>query len=37
MLACVTVIANVSYELPDVFDANPYGGAVNGFLWNMPT
>jgi peptidoglycan/LPS O-acetylase OafA/YrhL len=26
----------VAYELPDVFQNNPYRGAVNGSLWTMP-
>lgn len=31
-----TLIGGVSYELPGVFQGNPYRGVVNGSLWTMP-
>ena len=33
---CGTLITGVSYELPGVFDRNPFPRAVNGSLWTMP-
>ncbi len=33
---CATLIWGVAYNLPGVFDSNPYKGAVNGSLWTMP-
>lgn len=35
-IKCATLITGVSYELPGVFELNPYRGAVNGSLWTMP-
>ena len=34
--SCSTLIWGVSYELPGVFENNPYPKAVNGSLWTMP-
>jgi peptidoglycan/LPS O-acetylase OafA/YrhL len=36
LVKCATLIRGVSYELPGVFEANPYKLAVNGSLWTMP-
>lgn len=33
---CLTLLAGVAYELPGVFEGNPYTKAVNGSLWSMP-
>lgn len=33
---CATLITGVAYNLPGVFDSNPYKNAVNGSLWTMP-
>lgn len=33
---CATLLMGVAYELPGVFDSNPYKSAVNGSLWTMP-
>lgn len=33
---CATLITGVVYNLPGVFDSNPYKNAVNGSLWTMP-
>jgi peptidoglycan/LPS O-acetylase OafA/YrhL len=35
-LKCATLITGVTYNLPGVFDGNPYKNAVNGSLWSMP-
>lgn len=35
-LKCSTLVAGVAYDLPGVFEGNPYGNAVNGSLWTMP-
>jgi peptidoglycan/LPS O-acetylase OafA/YrhL len=35
-LKCLTLFAGVAYELPGVFENNPYKNAVNGSLWTMP-
>jgi peptidoglycan/LPS O-acetylase OafA/YrhL len=35
-LKCLTLISGVAYELPGVFENNPYKTAVNGSLWSMP-
>lgn len=32
---CSTLIFGVAYDLPGVFENNPYKGAVNGSLWSM--
>ena len=32
----LTLLFGVSYELPGVFEGNPYAKAVNGSLWTMP-
>ena len=31
-----TLLMGVAYNLPGVFDSNPYKSAVNGSLWTMP-
>ena len=36
LLKCSTLIAGVKYDLPGVFEGNPYKNAVNGSLWTMP-
>jgi peptidoglycan/LPS O-acetylase OafA/YrhL len=33
---CLTLLGGVAYELPGVFEGNPYTKAVNGSLWSMP-
>jgi peptidoglycan/LPS O-acetylase OafA/YrhL len=33
---CITLVAGVGYELPGVFQGNPYGAVVNGSLWTLP-
>jgi peptidoglycan/LPS O-acetylase OafA/YrhL len=33
---CSTLFAGVAYELPGVFEGNPYKNAVNGSLWSLP-
>lgn len=33
---CATLFNGVAYNLPGVFDSNPYKNAVNGSLWTMP-
>lgn len=33
---CATLFMGVSFNLPGVFDDNPYKSAVNGSLWTMP-
>lgn len=33
---CATLITGVKYNLPGVFEGNPYKNAVNGSLWTMP-
>jgi peptidoglycan/LPS O-acetylase OafA/YrhL len=33
---CATLFMGVAYNLPGVFESNPYRGAVNGSLWTMP-
>lgn len=33
---CFTLFTGVSYELPGVFNTNPYDNAVNGSLWTLP-
>lgn len=35
-LKCLTLIGGVEYQLPGVFNGNPYTNAVNGSLWTMP-
>lgn len=35
-LKCATLITGVSYQLPGVFNDNPYKMAVNGSLWTLP-
>lgn len=32
---CATLFKGVAYNLPGVFDSNPYKSAVNGSLWTM--
>lgn len=36
LLKCSTLLFGVKYDLPGVFEANPYPDAVNGSLWTMP-
>lgn len=33
---CLILIGGVTYDLPGVFEGNPYKNAVNGSLWTMP-
>ncbi len=33
---CATLIAGVEYNLPGIFENNPWKNAVNGSLWTMP-
>jgi peptidoglycan/LPS O-acetylase OafA/YrhL len=33
---CATLFMGVAYNLPGVFDNNPYKNAVNGSLWTLP-
>jgi peptidoglycan/LPS O-acetylase OafA/YrhL len=35
-LKCLTLLGGVAYELPGVFEGNPYKNSVNGSLWTMP-
>jgi len=35
-LKSLTLFSGVEYELPGVFESNPYKNAVNGSLWTMP-
>jgi peptidoglycan/LPS O-acetylase OafA/YrhL len=36
LLKCATVATGVAYNLPGVFDGNPFKNAVNGSLWSLP-
>ena len=36
LLKCTTVVTGVAYNLPGVFDDNPFKNAVNGSLWSLP-
>lgn len=36
LLKCSTQIFGVAYNLPGVFENNPYKDVVNGSLWSMP-
>jgi peptidoglycan/LPS O-acetylase OafA/YrhL len=36
LVKCATLISGVWYNLPGVFDDNPYRHAVNGSLWSLP-
>jgi peptidoglycan/LPS O-acetylase OafA/YrhL len=36
VLKCSTLIGGVAYNLPGVFEGNPFKGEVNGSLWTMP-
>lgn len=36
LVKCSILITGVAYDLPGVFDDNPFGNAVNGSLWTMP-
>ena len=36
LLKCSSLIGGVSFNLPGVFEPNPYKNAVNGSLWSMP-
>ena len=35
-LKCITLFTGITYQLPGVFESNPYAAAVNGSLWTMP-
>jgi peptidoglycan/LPS O-acetylase OafA/YrhL len=35
-LKAMTLFSGVKYDLPGVFETNPYNNAVNGSLWTMP-
>ena len=35
-LKSLTLFSGVKYDLPGVFETNPYKNAVNGSLWTMP-
>lgn len=35
-LKCATLVSGVLYELPGVFENNPYRSVVNGSLWTLP-
>jgi peptidoglycan/LPS O-acetylase OafA/YrhL len=35
-LKCATLFTGIKYQLPGVFELNPYKDAVNGSLWTMP-
>ncbi|MDB5665233.1 MAG: acyltransferase 3 [Cypionkella sp.] len=32
----LNIVGKIHYELPGVFEANPYAGVVNGALWTVP-
>ncbi len=36
LLKCGTLITGVTFNLPGLFEANPYRDAVNGSLWSLP-
>lgn len=36
LVKCSTLILNIEYQLPGVFDSNPFKSGVNGSLWTMP-
>lgn len=36
LFKCSTLLFGVAYDLPGVFQDNPYPNAVNGSLWTMP-
>lgn len=36
LLKCGTLVTGVVFDLPGVFESNPYPKAVNGSLWSMP-
>ncbi len=36
LLKCSTLITGIVYNLPAVFDGNPYKNAVNSSLWTLP-
>ena len=36
LLSCATLVSGVQYNLPGVFDDNPFKQAVNGSLWSLP-
>jgi peptidoglycan/LPS O-acetylase OafA/YrhL len=35
LLKCATVVTGVAYNLPGVFNGNPFKDAVNGSLWSL--
>lgn len=32
----LNIVGNIHYDLPGVFEENPYAGVVNGALWTVP-
>jgi peptidoglycan/LPS O-acetylase OafA/YrhL len=36
LLKCATLFGGVAYELPGVFERNPFPHGVNGSLWTLP-
>lgn len=36
LLWCATLVRDVKFELPGLFEANPYKKVVNGSLWTLP-
>lgn len=36
LIKCATLVGDVAFHLPAVFDGNPYKSVVNGSLWTMP-
>ena len=36
LLECATLFGGVAYELPGVFERNPFPHGVNGSLWTLP-
>ena len=36
ILQCLTLVFGVAFELPGVFQSNPYANVVNGSLWTLP-
>lgn len=36
-LKCATLFTGVVFQLPGVFDSNPYSHSVNGALWTLPS
>lgn len=36
IIKCSTLVGGAGFQLPGVFESNPYRAAVNGSLWTMP-